>query len=253
METWNIFGISVDGPSHQKNQTVCQDACNYSIITQNVAVISVADGLGSVRFPEIGASLATTFSVDYVKEHIEELLESENGNEEFLTTFYRNLIENTRIHLKEAAIEKGCEFDDLASTLLVVFLNGSTASIAHIGDGAAVVKIGEQYELLSEPEQSEYSNEVYPLTTDQWEQHLRIKQFEDIEAVAVFTDGCQSALLSKADDIWKPYNEAFAYLFSWANTKTDENQAKEEIEIFLRTNMATKSSDDKTLVFAIKH
>lgn len=253
MNSWNIFGVSVKGASHERKSIVCQDACNYIVINPDLAVISIADGLGSVRFPEIGASRATAFSVNYIKEHVEKIPLNENDNNKAISLFFHELIEKTRDHLKEAATEIDGNFDDMASTLIVIVLNGSTALVAHIGDGAAIVKTGDQFEFLSEPEPSEYSNEVYPLTSKDWENHLWVNHVDNVEAIAVFTDGCQRALLTKKDGIWKPYNDAFAYLFTWAQEQTDENQANEDIEKFLSNIMSTKSDDDKTLVLAVKH
>ena len=59
-------------------------------------------------------------------------------------------------------------------------------------------KLMEGLKLLSGPGESEYANEVSPLTRKRLEQSLRLSSMvSGISGIMVFTDGCQRAALRK--------------------------------------------------------
>jgi len=244
------YGATVVGPSHLSDKIVCQDAHFQTIIEPDIAIIAVADGLGSVAHSDIGAQRSTEFAVNYIQEHIDEIKNLSSHDEDSYTSFFTELIEKTRTHLTDSSQSNGYALAEMACTLIIVIINGNSISVLHIGDGAVVIRKEDKFELLSEPEPSEYANEVYPITLDGWKNHMRIAFSEGISAVAVFTDGCQGALLSKANNIWSPYDSAFLTLFSWADEQLDGAKAKSEIESFLNTRLA-EWNDDKTLVVTV--
>ena len=91
----------------------------------------------------------------------------------------------------------------LASTLIVVAVQGTTVCVAHIGDGGVVGLTDSGLLLLSGPGDSEYANEVEPLTSDGWDAAVRYSRVhEDVRALAVFTDGCQRAGFRRTAGCW---------------------------------------------------
>lgn len=244
-----IYGTSVEGPSHIEKNIGCQDANYYEIIETDIGIIAIADGLGSVKHSDIGAKIATEMSVDYVKSHLDKLKPDVTQTENSYHLFFSDLLIKIRNNLMKQSTENGYDLSGLACTLIVVVIIGTRVIVLHIGDGAVVVKT-EKYQVLSMPEPSEYANEVFPITQDGWEDHMRICHLDGVNAVAAFTDGCQGALLSKANGIWSAYDNAFESLFTWAESQIDESDAKVQIENFLKNKLA-EWSDDKTLVISI--
>jgi hypothetical protein len=51
---WKVAGTFVTGLSHEKHNIGCHDRFSQKFANK-VTCVSIADGAGSVRFPEIGA------------------------------------------------------------------------------------------------------------------------------------------------------------------------------------------------------
>ena len=52
------YGFSVQGKSHIKNNTVCQDFNKFGQLKSGVYIGIVADGVGSARYSDIGSKMA---------------------------------------------------------------------------------------------------------------------------------------------------------------------------------------------------
>ncbi len=135
-----------------------------------------------------------------------------------------------REQVEEAVKREGCELRDLATTLITAAFVGSSVSIAHIGDGAVVAKTGRGLLLASTPEESEYANEVMPLTSNMWNEHLYVRSIEDVSLLAIFTDGCQKAALKKSPQGYEPFDGFFVPIFSYAKEIEDIKNVNGEIE-----------------------
>jgi len=244
-----IFGASVIGPLHIQNGIPCQDACAFAALSSGYGVIAVADGLGSASKSEMGAHLAVDTAVATAKEFL--------ANQKFETARPGDLVRETVIAARKAleskAGEAQWELRDLACTIIVVIILDDMMAVAHIGDGAVVAKTADGLKLISGPEQSEYANEVVPLTSKEWEKSLRIvPQVSGARGAIVFTDGCQRAALLKSQNDLKPYEGFFAPLFAYAEELNDLKEGEEEIKTLLSSKkICANSEDDKTLVMAI--
>lgn len=247
-----IFGASVPGSSHIRYNIPCQDAFAYctssNIEIPNFGIIAIADGLGSAKNSDTGAKIA----VESVIQRAKDILEK-NISEHIDLNFIEDMVAFARNKLELKANEERCGIDEFACTIIVIIINNDNILIAHIGDGAVVGKKDNSTILLSGPEESEYANEVTPLTVTEWKSSLRTKLISDIECIAAFTDGCQRAVLQKSQIDLIPYNGFFDPLFSYAHEIfNDKNQAEKDIEEFLSSQrMDDISNDDKTLIVAI--
>jgi len=242
-----IFGASTRGTLHLKEGLPCQDAFLYDLIDNRIGVIAVADGLGSAVHSDLGALIA-------VKSAILKAKDSVNSTRlDDLPELPIHMLNAAREGIQEAATLAGLNVSDLATTLIVVLFGPDFVFTAQIGDGAAVGLIGGELRMLSGPSESEYTNEVIPITDRDWEQHIRYSQIREVaQALAVFTDGCQRASLIKRDGNYEPFGRFFHPVFSFALSIDDTKRAEEELSLFLNSPKMTKfSEDDKTMVLAI--
>lgn len=243
-----IIGASVIGPLHVINGTPCQDACAFEVLSSGCGVIVVADGLGSASKSEIGARIAVDAAVSHVKGFV-----NQPGNEEIeLGNIVRTAVFSARKALEEKADDLQCTLRDLACTMIVVIMCKDNVVAAHVGDGAVIAKTNEGLKLISGPEDSEYANEVSPLTGKDWELSLRVSPvISYVTGVMAFTDGCQRAALRKSQDGLTPFEGFCEPLFSYANDVKYLKEAEEDIKgLLLSKKVCENSDDDKTLVIA---
>ncbi len=244
-----IIGASAIGPLHVKNGLPCQDACTFETFPSGIAVIAIADGLGSASKSDAGARIAVDAAVNKVKE----VISNKTIEDIDLKVIAKEAVCFARNALEEKVVDLQCRFRDLACTFIVVLMYKDSVLVAHIGDGAVVTKTIEGLKLISGPGESEYANEVVPLTDKEWENALRItSETSGILGVMAFTDGCQRAALSKTQNSLTPFIGFCEPLFSFAKDIKDVKKAEEDIkELLLSKKICENSEDDKTLVIAI--
>jgi hypothetical protein len=162
-------------------------------------------------------------------------------------------VASARSAMVELAALEQCTMHDLACTLIVVAIAGDRAAVAHIGDGAAVALTRYGLVLLSAPGESEYTNEVVPLSSESWAANLRVTStVGGVECVAVLTDGCQRAAFLRNENGPAPYERFFHPLFSFAKELIDTTQGEEELRGLLSSKKVCENAeDDKTLVLAV--
>jgi hypothetical protein len=242
-----IFGASVIGPLHVRLGLPCQDACSFRSLEGESAVIAVADGLGSASRSEVGAQLAVEAACRTATEILER-----PGPEESLGDVVKAAVTAARSALEQRVGEDGVDLRDLACTLIVVAVRRDRIATAHIGDGAVVADAPPGLLLVSAPGDSEYANEVTPLTSDDWESSLRIIPLVvSVRSFAVLTDGCQRAALRKVRYGFEPFEPFFSPIFAYARGLADTAEGDEEVRALLSSaKVRGNSEDDKTLVVA---
>lgn len=244
-----IVGVSEIGPLHLQKDLPCQDACAFESLPPDFTVIAVADGLGSAAKSDLGARTAVEAAVHGGKV----LAVSQPSEGRGLPEVTKRCILAARSALEEKATYEQCQLRDLACTIIVVMAQGNTVCVGHIGDGAVVVKTTDGLRLLSSPGESEYTNEVTPLTSDGWEESLRVSEsVSGVFCVAVFTDGCQRAALKKSDSGLAPFGLFFEPLFAYVEGLTNVREGEEDFRDLLASKkICDNSEDDKTLVVAV--
>jgi len=250
-----VFGGKTTGSSHIKKGLPCQDAFRSDKTDNGEIIIAVADGLGSAAYSDTGAEIAVNSAVDRIKSLFDK--DRRYGipkaalmkNHEIVTGAFSA----ARTALEDYATENGYPLKKLACTLIVAFTWEGYVTTGHIGDGAVTAQIGDKIMIISGPGESEYLNEVTPLTSGIIEDNIRINQnIANVEVFAAFTDGCQRAFLEKKNGEYTPYEPFFRPIFSYAKSVTNEKEASGEIVGFLGSEkMEENSDDDKTLVIAV--
>ena len=244
-----FFGASVIGPLHVQLNIPCQDACSFEVITSDFVIAAIADGLGSASKSDTGARLVVEAAVKTVKEAID----CRRGNHLDICETARNAAIAARNSLEEKAMIERCSLRDLACTVIVIVAHKDNISVAQIGDGAVVAKIDDDLRLISAPAESEYLNEVTPITSKDWEKSLQVSpQVSGVKCVAAFTDGLQRAALLKDQDGLKPFEGFLEPIFSYAQELDDLKQGEQDIKDLLASHkLSAHSEDDKTLIIGV--
>ncbi|MDP2211080.1 MAG: PP2C family serine/threonine-protein phosphatase [Candidatus Aquicultor sp.] len=243
-----FFGASVVGPLHVQLTMPCQDSFAFKTIDEDFAVAAIADGLGSASKADMGAEVAVKSAVESVETAIKAAPEGVD-----IETLAKDAVTAARRALENKAKTEECSLRDLACTLLVVITLKDSVAAVHIGDGALVVDSDNGLHLITGPGESEYTNEVTPLTSQDWERSIRSTSIiSGVNGIALFTDGCQRAGLKKADNSYTPFEGFFRPLFKYAARIDDFEQANQDIHDLLASDkLSEHSEDDKTLVLGI--
>jgi hypothetical protein len=239
------FGGSFVGPLHEQIGLPCQDACCERRIAPNQLVIAVADGLGSADRADEGAILAANSACKAVALALAESVEIGAAAEAGVRA--------AREALELQAAGKSCELRSLATTLIVAVAQGDALQVAHIGDGAVVAAIGDDLDLVSGPGDSEYVNEVTPLTSELWESALEISEVRrGVRCFAVFSDGCQRAALKREQGNFVAFPGFFSPVFEFALGLAEPDSGSIAIEQLLKsTKFRDNCEDDSTLVIGV--
>ena len=231
-----VLGASAVGAAHVRADLPCQDAFRVTTSDGSV-VVAVADGLGSASRSDIGAATAVEAAVARAAEVAGDPC--------------RAAVEGVvaaREALEKLAVGEDHDLADLACTLMVAVAR-ERVGIAHIGDGAVVGMSQDRPFLLSPPADTEYVNEVDPLTSADWIGLVRpVSCVDSIDALALFTDGCHHAALRKGS----AHAGFFGPLFAYARGGVDAQAGSRAVADLLGgKKMGEHSDDDKTLVLVV--
>ncbi len=221
------------------------------MVSDNLGLIAVADGLGSVPLSDLGSRLSVEAAVDAAKS----LLLNTPIDEIDIAGVPLKMMQAARDSLDETSLREGIQLSDMATTLIAVLFHKDCIYTAQIGDGAVVARVDRSLVLISQPSNSEYANEVTPITCSSWRDSLASAEARSgVEYIAVFTDGCQRAALMKTADGYEPFEKFFNPVFSFATEIDNIYDGEQELREFLSSKKISEySEDDKTLVLAVLH
>jgi hypothetical protein len=245
-----IFGARVAGPSHVRHNLPCQDAYCYAWTRTRAGVIAVSDGLGSANLSDVGSLVAVTAAVECAVRHMSDPVARGAVD---LPAVARSGIEAARRALEHRAGLEQRPIRDYGCTLLVVTFQEGCAAATHVGDGGVVAMAGEKLVLISGPGESEYANEVAPITSSRWAEFVRAsKVVSNVVCVAAFTDGCQRAAFKRVNGGVEPFAGFFNPIFRFGRNVGDVRSAEAEIAALLASSKLNEhNDDDKTLVIGV--
>ena len=244
---WHLIGASAVGSQHNQNTTPCQDDFSFKKFSP-FAVIAVADGLGSAPYSDLGAKIAVNSAVDSIGSIIA------SNNISNLRDISKCGVISARNDIEIRARQAGRSIKEFACTIIVVTLHADRIVVAHIGDGAVVAKkTNGNLELISGPGDSEYANEVVPLTSSEWMNAMRVTSAHDVMGIMVFTDGLQRAILKNEFGNLFPFSGFCDPVFNYIAEQRDMLEAKKELASLLNSEkVCNNSDDDKTLIVAVR-
>ncbi|MFN8303560.1 MAG: PP2C family serine/threonine-protein phosphatase [Saprospiraceae bacterium] len=240
---WKIAGSSVIGLSHIKNNIPCQD--HISILdNDDCFCISLADGAGSAKFAELGASIVTSKTCELILQYFDKFFldEAKEVREKIIHVLRTNL--GMQAKVKEAVKR------DFASTLLFVAVKGENFIAGHIGDGIIGYVKGNELITLSPPENGEYINETYFVTSNNYQRNLRLfkGEVQNINGFVLMSDGTCESLFDKANRSLAPVVKE---IIEWLDENSIEvvtNALKSNLEEVIRN----KTLDDCSLAIMKK-
>jgi serine/threonine protein phosphatase PrpC len=247
---WRYLAASVQGASHQRTETPCQD---YSIAIElhegRLLLLVCSDGAGSATRSEIGSMLACRTLVSEVAEFARlggtiDSITRETAEDWLLAI-------QTKLEIEAGVL--GAVSRDLACTLVAAVVAPDAAAFIQVGDGAAVVAAGDNaYRVVFWPEQGEYANTTYFVTGADAMERLRIDVYsERLDRVALFTDGLQHVALRYESRT--PHEPFFAPMFARLRSEERWESLSDSLRSFLASEAVSKRTDDDcTLVLACR-
>lgn len=182
------------GKSHKKNNTPCQDYCDY-YIDDEFSIIALSDGAGSCKYSHFGSELLVKKIILYFKDNHKGLFGKEIENiKEDIIKYLSSAIENT-------AKIKSIEEKELSATLLFVCCYKDKFIYGHVGDGIICCDIDGNLKVLSGGQRGEFKNETvfFRKNIDKNYFNLSIKPLKNILSFYCFSDGLEPVLISNKD------------------------------------------------------
>jgi hypothetical protein len=247
---WRHIAQSLQGPSHLDDGTPCQDKHGVRVLgdgSQGLLIACVADGAGSAKHSEIGATLACEAILDHAARFLEV-----NHLVELETYEVLKWCNDARDRIKLKAAEQDCELREFATTLCVAIVGPESSVFFQIGDGAIVLGNDRLYGIVFWPQTGEYVNTTNFLTSDDYDQRLEFLATPSrFNKIALMTDGLER--LALRFDAQTPHVPFFDPLFRALETTHDLERLNEGLRGFLGSeSIHHRTDDDKTLVLATR-
>ncbi|MFZ9856922.1 MAG: PP2C family serine/threonine-protein phosphatase [Roseiflexaceae bacterium] len=262
---WRIARASVIGTGHIQAHMPCQDS-NYVMQVGDAVIIAVSDGLGSAAYSDRGSK----FVCQYVVEHLAQAITPADPSifssiAQFVTgvtphidmrAIMINAATEARTALLALANSEQHDLRDYACTLLVAIMSPDEWHVLHIGDGAVVgITSATAVKTLSAPDNGEFINVTVPLTSSDYQQHLRYEHAkEQLFGIALLSDGVQPMCINyKTGDAYPGF---FMPLINWLTAFPQAQLADASdglCKLLDSDRLRQKSDDDMTLVLVITH
>ncbi|MCM5570050.1 protein phosphatase 2C domain-containing protein [Burkholderiaceae bacterium FT117] len=252
MDRWIWVSASQIGTSHRRSGQQLQDA--YSCFTvlpslREVFVGIVSDGAGSSIFGRQGAALICRTIGLAARRHLS------LGHPIPCRDTLESWVDQARDRIYRAAAHRGKEPRDFAATLVCAISDGQHSVFAHVGDGCAVTRERATGEWVAPtwPDHGEYAS-MTSFVTDQPAAKVRVCTIsEEIDAIAIFSDGIERMVLDMATR--KPAERFFAAVAAPVTDSPVPNGKDAALSRALAAyldseQVCARTDDDKTLVIA---
>lgn len=241
-EQWTAGGFKSKSEFRKtKSKKPCQDSFFILRDLKNEFLcVAVADGAGSASLSDLGAEVVTRKVCNFLNKKFDLFYESDPFKVK------ASIIHALRTTLGKVAKKNKVVIRDLASTLLFVSVKKDKIIVGHLGDGIILYDKAYEIKVLSEPENGEFINQTYFVTSGHYKHHLRLYKgkLDDISAFYLMTDGVSNLFYNpKTGLLSKEITEALSSF-------KDESDAELEKSVtgFMKANVIKKSNDDSTLV-----
>lgn len=241
---WLCVRCEVQGQSHVHSHTPCQDK-TFSCTYNGVTAVALADGAGSCTLSHYGADAAAKAVCKVFCEQFDGIFFSENP-----TAAKKKLVSYLQKVMVYTAEQYDCELKELSSTLLAVAVKDSRILALHIGDGVIGFLNKDGAFLLSEPQNTEFANQTFFVTSGRAEELARLFRGvpPDLDGFVLMSDGSAASLYSSA-------NHRLASVLSAMGERlalTGENYYQARLQENMQEEIARKTRDDCSLVLLAK-
>lgn len=255
---WKAIARSMVGLNHQNQQQPCQDFSRYLALEGDILLGAIADGCGSASHGGLGAKLAVMGAINSLEQwHQFATTKGEPQwpsrlNDAKLKRFFHYLLHCLQQELRQQAKSIGCDYSELATTLIVFIAHPQGLSAMQLGDGFLVTRSqGQDYQLNFIPNKGEYANQTVFITSDNAQNYVQIIQNEQpVEFICAATDGLENVALKQPE--WLAFAPFFKPLEDYLHETIDPEQEPEYLDQFLSSErLNERTQDDKTLLLGL--
>ena len=192
---WKIIGACSQGLRHIDENIVCQDKI-YSLRSNNVSAIALADGAGSALYSHVGAEIAARALCEKFCADFDEII-----NAKSIINAKKIIMDSVLEDLKKRNELMPYGLYNMASTLLGVACDSENFLVVHIGDGIiACFKEGKTL-LISSPYNGEFANETLFTTSKYALQKMKLARakLENIGGFAIMSDGADNSFYNHSE------------------------------------------------------
>ena len=257
-EGFRVGYASRQGAAHLKEYTPNQDSAAVATIELkglgSVALMAVGDGAGSARLSHFGSRAACDAAVARLVRQL-----ARNPaiavKQHLLRSALQSAVRSGRrgvVTIARPAQMPGKPLDarEYACTIMVAAVSERLIGVAHVGDGCVVAGDGEQWQVLSEPDNGEFANETKFLTNPRNLPRVTVVSRSDISCLAVTTDGLQDVAFSRRS---LPYKRFWTPLYR-AISRTSSTVPDPVLESLLqKVDAAGKATDDCTIAVCVSN
>lgn len=241
---WNLLDSTIQGRSHVKQGTPCQDK-TYCQSYDDTYVITLADGAGSARLSHYGAECVTKCIADELGSHFESYWDETEAR-----IAKERLFHEISESLQQIAEQQDCQLKDLASTLLAVAVKDERYIILHLGDGVIGYCKEGVLKVASAPNNGEFANTTVFTTSSDACSQMKVFRgpLNGINGFVLMSDGPEACLYDKKN------NELANGLLQILEDASGEDlkEVTEGIEEAMDTVITKHTLDDCSLAFMVK-
>ena len=247
-QQWRVIAASVQGTSHLRTTTPCQDAYLSRRLPSGDLLLAVADGAGSTQHGGNGAQVAVSVALDTIQEA---LTKYRPTSRKAWHVLMHHAFKQAREQIDIEAAAAAHPTRDYAATLIVLIATAEQTICGLVGDCAAVVQwVDGDLASLCPPQQGEYANMTNFVIQKNLSSVLDIQiSSAPIHAAALFSDGLTPLAMNLAQN--QPYSPFFEPLFAFLNVADNSEIAVSQLATFLNSaRVNARTDDDKTLILA---
>lgn len=230
MKVKEITQGSLIGPLHIAQDLPNQDYARSSV-SDDYAIIALADGAGSLARSHEGAKLAVDTFIEivesaFVKDEVDSL---------------ESLVQKTFVKVAEVIAEAGLT-DDGGCTLVVGLFYKGEVIVAAVGDSFAVIQLAnDELYLLQPPPAGEFANITKLVTSDSYVLSTFVVSVDAVKSIAICSDAFDLPTLQKRE----PVKNFWSNVFSMAHRRA---LTAESLLDFMKSK--DKLDDDATIILA---
>lgn len=240
-----VIDFKMPGPYHINHNIECQDSYDYEVISDNLIIAAVADGLGSCKHSAIGSSISTKRCVQYCKDNYKE----GSSKEEI-----KKILNNAFVYAYQDVIERAKEDNNplgqYDTTLCAAIFDGTNVYYANSGDSGIVALGTDGYIKALTRQQRDEDGNVFPLCCGPscWDFGVA----KNIHSLMLVTDGIYNEMvppvLNSNNDGELIINIPNAYKFLNRQGKEDIDALKKTMYDYIKNYPDYQLNDDKTMV-----
>ncbi|HRW06265.1 MAG TPA: PP2C family serine/threonine-protein phosphatase [Caldilineaceae bacterium] len=242
---FRVIAGSVQGTSHLRTRTPCQDAYHFTEIASGELIVALSDGAGSAAYGEEGAQHAVATAVATVAAALDRYRPT-TRRAWHVTVQSAFLAAQQAIFALAAQRERAPR--DFAATLLLLIFTAEETIGGLVGDCVAVLHHDGTLLSLCPPQRGEYANTTNFVTQPDLRSQIDVRQWaKPVRSAALFSDGLAPLAMNLAQN--EPFAPFFEPLFAFLAAANDAAVAGEQLADFLSSDRVNaRTDDDKTLV-----